>query len=362
MSDASEPTLTRAYELIEEDRLAEAEALLTPIVEREPDNVDAWWLYAHAVSDPETARMALNQVLRLDSSYEGAQELMDQLVTVYPATAVQDAQPVTSTPMMPPPTLPNLPEDEDMESPDFLLDMEAASVPVRESSGLDEDFSLDEVSDEDELPERRSRGRLPLIILGALLVVALITLIAVLNPFGSDTADTTPTAEVQQVAVPSPTTDTAGIAATDAEDAEPVMATPTPETADAAAPTTTEATEAEETGPVSEDEATVTEALSEFEVVEGTINTTETSLGSTLLVGVCTGSGAAMRDTLDQVMDALAGVSASTEAEAIGTILIDCENGTSTLRVIAVSAEDAAAYAAGELNEQDFQARWVAVA
>jgi thioredoxin-like negative regulator of GroEL len=79
MSEAHQEALEQAYELIEADKLAEAEAILKPILGREPDNVDAWWLYAHAVTDPETARMALNQVLNLDNNYEGAQELLQQL-------------------------------------------------------------------------------------------------------------------------------------------------------------------------------------------------------------------------------------------------------------------------------------------
>src|SRR5690606_33000385 len=85
MGESTERVLAQAYELIESERLAEAEALLKPIVAAEPDNADAWWLYAHAVTDPGEARLALNNVLRIDPGYPGADDLLDSLEAEYPA-------------------------------------------------------------------------------------------------------------------------------------------------------------------------------------------------------------------------------------------------------------------------------------
>jgi tetratricopeptide (TPR) repeat protein len=328
MSDVTEQALMRAYELIEEEKLTEAEALLKPILEQEPDNADAWWLYAHAVSDPETARDALNQVLKLDGSYEGAQELLVQLNDHYagPPAAVTQQR----TPVVPPSTLPSLPDDDDVDSPDFLADMEEAKEAT---SAFDDDFSLDDI--EEAGPAAPAPGRsFPLVpVVIGLILILLVVVLLLANPFG-----TTPPA-TQQVAVPSETAIT--------------VVTPTPLT-----DTTEEATAA-----VIPSDSTVAQALSAFELVEGTVTISNTSLGRTQLAGICTSTDA-MRDALADAMESLAAVSGSVGAdvEAIGVTLIDCENGNNPLRVIAVPVADAAAYSAGDITAEDFRARWVAAA
>jgi tetratricopeptide (TPR) repeat protein len=324
MSDVTEQALMRAYELIEEEKLTEAEAILEPILEQEPDNVDAWWLYAHAVSDPETARTALNQVLKLDGSYEGAQELLVQLNDHY---AGQPTAVTERTPVAPPATLPSLPDDDDVDSPDFLADMEEAKEAV---ARFDDDFSLDDIEEAGPSAPaaRRTFPLVPLII--GLILVLLIVVLLLANPFGSPAV--TPT---QQAAVASETV---------------IVVTPTP------------VSETEEVTVVASDSAIV-QALSAFEVIEGTVIISDTSLGRTQLAGICTSSDT-MRATLSDAMDSLADVSSSvgSEIEAIGVTLVDCENGNNTLRVIAVPVADAVAYSAGDLSADEFQARWVAAA
>lgn len=323
MTDSNDQALMRAYELIEDDRLSDAEALLKPILEQEPDNIDAWWLYAHAVSDPETARMALSQVLKLDHNYEGAQDLLNQLDEGYPA-AREDA---AVTPVTPPPTLPSLPDDEDIEDADFLADFESVE---RTSSGLDEEFSLDDMADtEDETPERqRNRSPLLLILFAVLLVVIVVIVMLLANPFQQEPA-VTPT---QQAAAPT-------VLAT--EDAEVVNG-------DA----------------VSADvQVAVLEALADQDTADNSVEVMDTSLGNTLLVGVCTTAGEPMRSALTESMAAFAGLSddAGAEYAAIGVKLVDCET-NSVLRVIAVPVADASAFTAGDLDDAGFEARWVAAA
>ena len=58
MTDNVQNALSEAYELIEADNLEEARSVLRFILAEDPDNADAWWLYAHAVEEPETARTA----------------------------------------------------------------------------------------------------------------------------------------------------------------------------------------------------------------------------------------------------------------------------------------------------------------
>ncbi len=64
--DDTREQLRRAYRYIRHDRTQEAQQILRPLLEREPDNVHAWWLLAHAVTDPEEIRYALTRVLTLD--------------------------------------------------------------------------------------------------------------------------------------------------------------------------------------------------------------------------------------------------------------------------------------------------------
>ncbi len=80
MNDATENQMMRAYELIEAGKLDDARSILSPILAANKNSPDAWWIYAHAVTDPLTAKDALDNVLRLDPEYPGARELHDQVI------------------------------------------------------------------------------------------------------------------------------------------------------------------------------------------------------------------------------------------------------------------------------------------
>lgn len=87
MSDMRSLALTRAYELVEAGKSDEARTVLEPILLNDRDNVDAWWIYAHAVDDPAEARRALMNVIRLDRDYPGAADLLATLNEQYPEVA-----------------------------------------------------------------------------------------------------------------------------------------------------------------------------------------------------------------------------------------------------------------------------------
>ena len=72
-------SLTHVYTLIEAGKLSEARVVLEPMLEKDADNADVWWVYVHAVEDPADAQTALNNVLRLDPDYPGANKLMQAL-------------------------------------------------------------------------------------------------------------------------------------------------------------------------------------------------------------------------------------------------------------------------------------------
>jgi len=87
MTDATRSQLQQAYRLIQQEELDKAIAILKPIVASQPNNADAWWLMANAVSEPEDARNALQNVLRLNPSNTQAKELLDQLNEQFPELA-----------------------------------------------------------------------------------------------------------------------------------------------------------------------------------------------------------------------------------------------------------------------------------
>jgi hypothetical protein len=79
IANESADDLQRAYQLIKENKPEEAEALLIPGLLADPENVDAWWLMAYAVEDPNEVREALNKVLELDPLYSQAPKAREML-------------------------------------------------------------------------------------------------------------------------------------------------------------------------------------------------------------------------------------------------------------------------------------------
>ncbi|MBX3080729.1 MAG: tetratricopeptide repeat protein [Anaerolineae bacterium] len=97
MSDAMRNQLEQAYNLIQNDRLDDAVGLLRPIVRADPNNPDAWWLLANAVSDPNDAFEALNNVMRLEPNHEQARDLLDNLLQEYPELASRMSRPADTS-------------------------------------------------------------------------------------------------------------------------------------------------------------------------------------------------------------------------------------------------------------------------
>jgi hypothetical protein len=322
----------QAYVLIEEDRLVEAEALLKPILTDEPDNADAWWLYAHAVSDPEQARMALNSVLRIDPGYPGASELLSSLEQTYPGIS-QSPEPARK--VAPPPSLP---DDELLEAEEIreIGDFEyAESEPdFEQGDSLEPDVETHPGS------VRQSRFLVPLLIIIAIAAVVLV-LLSVLSRSDqageqSGVAETS-TALAMQQAVP-PTLD-----------------------ATMEAPDVVGEVGEVPTSAVSEETALViTDALSDYAVIPNGIGALETLLGNTLLVSVCGSIDSFTRsDEVNTIMYALADASAllDPDIQAIGARLINCNN-NEILNVIAVPVSDASAFSEGSIDAKDYQAGW----
>jgi hypothetical protein len=75
----SRSQLQEAYQLLKRGRKVQAEAILQPIVEEEPDNADAWWLLANALSDVDAKRDAAERVLRLRPDHAKARLMLQRL-------------------------------------------------------------------------------------------------------------------------------------------------------------------------------------------------------------------------------------------------------------------------------------------
>ena len=356
MSDSFDQALANAFDLIEGDQLAEAEALLKPILEQDENNVDAWWLYAHAVSDPETARMALNQVLKLDESYTEASDMLAELDTYLPSS---DFVPPT------PPSM--LPESE--------VDSETAEAAFDD---LEDDEALFSLADDDEpvFGDRESadnmtagaeRSNLPVFLIVFLIIVVLVAVVLILNPF-SNNATPTPTSVAQQVesaATSDSTTESATDEPTVSEQQLPTdlattASTPQQETTE---PVTATAVEIEPAG--SDLTGIVSEVLASFELAPDSIGVVQTSLNNTLVAGVCSNSSRAqLQETLDGSLVKLASLvdTLADDIDAIGVALVDCDNENQVIRVIGVSVNDAVRFSSGDLDETQFRSLWQAIA
>jgi hypothetical protein len=178
MSDIRSLALSRAYELVEAGKPEEARTVLEPILINDRDNADAWWIYAHAVTDPTEARHALGNVLRVNPNYPGAAELMGTLEAQFPPEIAEAEPAAASTPAF-----------SDVE-PDFV-------------GG--ESFWGDEDSVKEAQPAKRRRSLLPVLIVVGIIALLVIILVLILPGL---TGSTTPTPTPAPVALNvSPTTE-----------------------------------------------------------------------------------------------------------------------------------------------------------
>lgn len=319
-SDETQSALARAYELVEAGQYADARAILDPILAAEPNNADAWWVYAHSVTTAEDGRAALENVVRIDPRYPGASELLAQARSLAPAAP--DASNIPAPPV-------SIPEEAVAEPDDFDTDFDDL-VETRQRRAAQ--------------PSQQKGGVpiLPIALgLAGLIVIALLVL-----PNLLPAPSPTPEDSTNVAAVP---TESANTAAT--EEAPEATRRPT------ITPTIEGATPEASSG--SADFTAVSEALASFPLAPAGIATSETSLGNTLVASVCSAPGREMRMLLPQVMNAFAAQSASLDAavQAIGVSLVNCETNASMLTV-ATEVITAQSYAGGDLSNAEFAATW----
>lgn len=308
MSDTTHPELTRAFQLIENEQLGEARTLLESYLTTHPDDTDAWWLYAHAVNDPNEGQRALEKVLTLDPTYPGAKSLQAQLSKVTQATT----PPVTTaTPTRIEPIRANT-------TPDFLDQLD------NDEDQFGDDFEDEFDSDETDTEPNQRRWWL---IGGVALVILMVIGVALLSIFNNGGGTTTSTP---------------------------------PAIADNFTPTAIEPT-----APVAINtngaQNAVISALGGYALAPSGENPTveTTSAGQTLTVLVCS-TPADVVNTLFNVMEILAGQHTVilTEAEAIGVRVVNCQQDNRELVNGVIPVSVAQQYSNNEITTAEFRARF----
>lgn len=300
MSDDRALALSTAFDLVEAGKPEEARALLEGLIGDggdERDNPDAWWIYAHTLSDPVEARSALRRLLELEPDYPGANDLLDELGRQFP-----DLAPAAVTASLPE-DIP-LPPSGD-EEPDFVQRVDTAPIvqpgmpaikPLSKTTTAEVPSMSPLPGDSGEAPPRRNL--IPLILGAAAVVIVIIAILALLNP------PTPPAGEGGDVAVvPTDAGAESAVAGGDSQ-ASPegvIPATETAEATDASEIAATQAVEAAATeGPrinltelamtlsAAQDRATAqaTEAPTSLAPVDATAEVTvETALAETSEAG-----------------------------------------------------------------------------
>lgn len=377
MSDAPDQALSQAFQLVEEGKNEEAIAILQPLLDRDPDNADAWWILSYAVSDPQKARNALNQVLRIDRNYPGARDMLAQLDEKYPVFGESSPR-ITRLEKL---DVPPEPPEPIIERPRSAATATAETPAARPTAAA---------------PAPARRSPLPLILLAVAAVVIIVALLLLVNNPGtppatptavaglSVTEDTTPsnadtgsatlaveeTPKLEVTEVPSEMTAEANVTATPEplenvpEATEALIESTTeanipPETTDAAPEATSEAGVSPEATAEAGAYPALEAALAAFTAAEDGIIEAETSFGSGVLASVCAAPGREMRALAPAVMTALARQAPSLppDVQAIGARLINCETNTPML-TLAVDRETANAFAERTIGAAQFQAAW----
>jgi hypothetical protein len=321
MSNSIDTTLAQIYDLIEVNDLEQARAMLKTLLDTDRDNPDVWWLYAHAVSEPETARMALNSVLHLDPGYPQVKELLARLNTSIGDATFDDTTNEPAFLSLPNQVASQSRQYSNLPLPPAILPGEFAT-PILNSKVE----AASNKAKPDQLPFYRRPGCLFAVALAAALVIAIFGILRLLN---------------QQPTAPN----TQNVGGTPAETSTMIEqlgfegeTTISPEVV-----------------------STIAGAFSAFTIQENGIAEEETILGKTLVARICTVPGLEMRNTLLQSMDIVAHqVDIKDGIEAVGVQVWDCSI-DAILRYIAVSRDVSVEYVNNSLSQEAFEAAWVPV-
>lgn len=363
MSDSTNVVMQRAFELIENDELEQAQELLAPLLETDDENPSLWWVYSHSLRDQSLGQLALDRVLELDPSYPGANELKEDLLEF---------------------------QSRDL---DYLQPDAGDSVTAQEVVDHNID-DWDDVQLELEDSSESAGGRHGAVILAVILfiVAAGITLVA------SGTIDLEevlsgilPTPEAEIVVVAAPTVWPATAEFDPDESATEVTAEATVQLTDeATAITTAELTEAATTAqdtlavtpestaaptqmatasdggspipdeagnPLSAFVRDVADSISDFEIDRRASAVHSTLLGRTIVIQVCAVPGTEFNTKLNLVINAMVVLvdTIPEDIDAVAAGLLNCDDEDATLRIIGVAVETIRQYLDEDIDAKAFQ-------
>ena len=362
MSDTTNAVLQRAHELIENDELEQAQALLAPLLETDDKNPALWWVYTHALRDQSIGQLALDRVLELDPSYPGANELKKDVLEVQ------------------------------ARDPDFLqLDANEGPAAQEAAGGAVDDW--DDLQPEIEASDESAGGRAGVVALAVILFIVAAG-IALVASGAIDISEVLsgilPTPEAEVIVVSAPTdepvatepavdepasevTPEVGAQATEAPTVaptdEPTAEAPTAEATEAPALATTADTVAEPEATPTVDEASnplsafvraVADSISEFAIDRRASAVSNTLLGRTIVIQVCAVPGAEFNARLSKVINTMVDLADSIpeETEAVAAGLLNCDDEDAALRVIGVSVEIIQQYLDEDIDSREFQRAW----
>jgi len=369
MSDSTNTILQRAYELIENDELEQAQELLAPLLETDEDNPSLWWVYSHALRDQSIGQLALDRVLELDPSYPGAKELKDDVLEIQ------------------------------ARDPDLLPLAAGGRASAQDATdGAIDDW--DDLQPTNVDSDESSSGRLGAVALAIILfvVAAGIALVA------SGTVDISgileailPTPEAEVVVVAAPTAEPTALQADSSEStpetspeapplpseeattvstAEPTEQAPAAQETEVATQASTAATAAtaeettvaaevspgpdESSNPVSAFVDAVAGSISDFELDRSASAMRSTSLGQTIVIQVCAVPGIEFNARLSRVINAMVDLAdvIPEDTEAVAAGLLNCDDDSASLRIIGVSVDSIQLYLDEDIDSKEFQRAW----
>jgi len=304
MSNQTTVALQDAFDLIEENQLAEAREILKPLLESEPNNPTVWWVYAHAVEDGDEGIRALDKVLELDPTYPDATELKSQISN----TKIDNY------------------DDLDFEEDSTKQKVESRQNPLRN-----------------------------ILLIIVVVIIALFAGLFVLSQGGG--GNDTPT-EVANQPTTLPTADIQIITNTSAtiESAEPTITVSSANNTETPIPTS-ESTELPDSASYVDE---LLENLSNYNVTTDDISTSTTTLGETVIVRICAILGAESSIRLNDTMSTFVQIQTSLpeSAEGVAVTLIDCNEPESIARIIGVEKSILQSFANEEIELKDFQRQW----
>lgn len=91
MADGGRSQLVQAYNWIKEGKRQQAENLLISVLQSQPQNADAWWLMANALTDPQEQQEALEEVLKWRPGDEKARKMLARIAPPPPPPPVENS-------------------------------------------------------------------------------------------------------------------------------------------------------------------------------------------------------------------------------------------------------------------------------